>query len=293
MAPANLDWFTQETRPAPSAEKKDSTAWYEQAWKGVMEGGRNDSATRLAGRYIGYGMPPSEVQVMLEAWNAQNEPPLPTGEIRTIVRSIDARETAKSETVDRAEITKRLSKALGLSLKEVRRVTGETPKYVLVFEEGACELSSSQLLSGTSIQSSIAAATHVVVKRFSTKTIPSLNSVAQWIMDVAEEFDAGEEATSQGEIMGLIDDFLSSERLTPEAKDEDPPAQGCFIAHGKVWFHLHDLRRFASDKWDTKYQFGVLAQKLRSLDMAHQEFRADSGRDITMWGVDEEWVGTG
>ena len=66
-------------------------SWFE----GVPEGQRNDSAARLAGRWLAKGFSPEEVEELLVLWNARNQPPLPETEVRQVARSIAAREAAK------------------------------------------------------------------------------------------------------------------------------------------------------------------------------------------------------
>jgi putative DNA primase/helicase len=55
---------------------------------GVPEGQRNDTAARLAGRYLRKGMNEAEVVNLLRLWNTQNIPPLDDRELVTVVQSI-------------------------------------------------------------------------------------------------------------------------------------------------------------------------------------------------------------
>jgi hypothetical protein len=69
--------------------------WVEQLLQGVPEGQRDDACTRLAGHYLGKGLPESEVLALLLAWNQRNRPPLPEGQVEKCVRSVAGREARK------------------------------------------------------------------------------------------------------------------------------------------------------------------------------------------------------
>ena len=55
---------------------------------GVPEGSRNDTAARLAGKYIGMNLSAEEVTGILNVWNSKNDPPLSPAEIETTIKSI-------------------------------------------------------------------------------------------------------------------------------------------------------------------------------------------------------------
>ncbi len=52
---------------------------------GVITGKRHDTATRLAGHYIGKGLASNEVIKLLKLWNDKNKPPLPENELTRMV----------------------------------------------------------------------------------------------------------------------------------------------------------------------------------------------------------------
>ena len=62
--------------------------WQDELLKGVPEGERNSTATRLAGRLLGKGHSESEVLIFLLSWNQRNIPPLPEREIQAILESM-------------------------------------------------------------------------------------------------------------------------------------------------------------------------------------------------------------
>jgi len=69
--------------------------------EGSPNGSRNTDAARLAGHLIGKGLDPQEVRVILTAWAARCDPPLPLDELHRVVESInraDARKRSRAVT---------------------------------------------------------------------------------------------------------------------------------------------------------------------------------------------------
>jgi len=79
----------------PQGSKKRPSLWAE-LWRGVPEGQRDDTATRLAGRLLSRGLPQDEVAEILHAWNERNLPPLTPREIEKCVVSVSRREDRKN-----------------------------------------------------------------------------------------------------------------------------------------------------------------------------------------------------
>lgn len=72
--------------------------------KDIPEGQRNEELTRRAGSMLAKKIPPAEVLTMLLAWNRKHcNPPLPEGEVKSIVESIAKREAAKPEKTNGEE----------------------------------------------------------------------------------------------------------------------------------------------------------------------------------------------
>jgi putative DNA primase/helicase len=62
----------------------------------IPQGKRNGELTRRAGSLLARGIPAGEVLTMLQAWNeTHSKPPLPQGEVKTIVESISKKEQQK------------------------------------------------------------------------------------------------------------------------------------------------------------------------------------------------------
>lgn len=72
-----------------SQPKVQSDGWITEALRGVSEGGRNDACARLAGYFFKKGMTYDIVESLLLDWNERNDPPMPTKEVRTTIKSIE------------------------------------------------------------------------------------------------------------------------------------------------------------------------------------------------------------
>lgn len=99
-----------------SQPKVQSDGWITEALRGVSEGGRNDACARLAGYFFKKGMTYDIVESLLLDWNERNDPPMPTKEVRTTIKSIershatsDFQPTSVQFTDDRVEDEKQES----------------------------------------------------------------------------------------------------------------------------------------------------------------------------------------
>lgn len=73
----------------PRAKRQEM--WVTELLQGVTKGGRNDAATKLAGYFIGKGMPQDIVLSLLHGWNQKNNPPIPDIELERTVQSVATR----------------------------------------------------------------------------------------------------------------------------------------------------------------------------------------------------------
>lgn len=59
---------------------------------GVKKGSRHDTATKLAGHWLGKRLPASEALSLLKDWNKKNKPPLPEPELQQIIQDFEKKE---------------------------------------------------------------------------------------------------------------------------------------------------------------------------------------------------------
>lgn len=66
---------------------RNQPGWVSELLKGVGQGSRNDTATKLAG-YFRHRLPIDVTEHLMLDWNTRNSPPLPTNELLTAVNSV-------------------------------------------------------------------------------------------------------------------------------------------------------------------------------------------------------------
>jgi hypothetical protein len=81
-----LDWCEERT----VGEGRDK-GWHMEILEGVTDGGRNNAAASLAGRFFNKDLSVPEITEILLMWNERNSPPLPESEIIRTVASMGAR----------------------------------------------------------------------------------------------------------------------------------------------------------------------------------------------------------
>jgi len=274
--------FTMVTEPESKPVADSKQKWYEKLLAGVSSGGRNEAATRLAGRYLGLGMSETEVFSLLKGWNSYNDPPLPLDELRRTVRSISQADKGDPSS----DFLQMVSDVLRIKLNRVRRITGDDPKVILEFDEGTTMLTTSQLLSPRAFQQSIAEATKVVIRKLGAKSVPTHDRLAQMILSASEDVDAGDEATGLGELMMMVSDFVMSHSVLPQVEEGEVPHRGPFVHKGRIWISVTDMIQRAGIKWGTRPSLGSTVQLMRAAGMVREAFSVSGGSTKTMWGLE-------
>jgi hypothetical protein len=83
-------WMLEFALAGSSAEPKER-GWQCQLLYGVGQGGRNQAAASLAGRFLNKDLSEGEIVEILLMWNQRNSPPLPESEVERTVMSMAAR----------------------------------------------------------------------------------------------------------------------------------------------------------------------------------------------------------
>jgi hypothetical protein len=263
--------------------------WFEEYLKGVSEGARDAAATRLSGRYVSLGLSEEEALFLLRAWNMRNSPPLPSNELAKCYHSIVRAEKEHGSTDKREDLLSAISNILHLHLKDIRRITGDKSQLILKFREGEVRMTTSELLSPKTFQDAVAEGTKVVVKRLSTKTLPTHESLSQMVLRCAEDEDAGIEATVTGEMRSVLQDFISKSHFIPNIDDGDEiPQAGPFMHQGLPWVQIEDLIYRSGKKWGIHMTMKSVAQRLKALGMERKTFKLPDESKKQMWGIDLE-----
>jgi hypothetical protein len=179
-----------------------------------------------------------------------------------------------------------INDTLEMQISSVKRITGDDPRVIIEFDEGTANISTAQLLSPKSFQQAIAEATKTVTRKLSGKTIPTHDQLAQAILKVSVDVDAGIEATEVGEMMAFIKDFINNQRTMPEIlEEEEVPVGGVFRHNKRIWFDLADLVQRSSARWGIRPTMKTMAQRLKRTGAQTEVFKNVDGEERVVWGV--------
>jgi hypothetical protein len=83
-------WMIEYSQAGSSAEPRER-GWQCELLEGVGQGGRNQAAASLAGRFLNKDLSEDEIIEILLMWNLRNAPPLPDSEVIRTVTSMAAK----------------------------------------------------------------------------------------------------------------------------------------------------------------------------------------------------------
>lgn len=175
----------------------------------------------------------------------------------------------------RSEILKKASAAIRVEVKRIIRFMGEPPSYRLELLEGSIDLGDvDSILSPKRFRSYVAAASHVVIRRFkSYEWAP----IAQALLSACEDLDLGPESTTEGIVGEWVEAFLEQ---TPPVFDRkaaiasrrphiDKNGVYLFLAELESWVRYHAGERIGRKK---------LARALRIAGALPHGFATKRGR---------------
>jgi hypothetical protein len=89
-------WLEARARAtAPGSNGDGARADWSALLRGAPDGRRHDVAVRIAGHYLGLGLPPGDVEEILVGFGARCTPPADSEKLRRIVRDLAAKDAAK------------------------------------------------------------------------------------------------------------------------------------------------------------------------------------------------------
>jgi hypothetical protein len=190
---------------------------------------------------------------------------------------------------------------LEFPVTDIQRVTGEPPIYRFVLRddeagrERSVEIPAPQLLDQRTFRKQIFSLTNIPPKSIDSKRAPTWDDYVREIAAVAQEFDAGEDATVSGELKALLEDYFAANRPVPVPAGQLVEQPGHpFTRDGKAWFKLSGLTRYANTVLGSKTPRASLIQRLRvaggevrviACQNAHDRKKTTTGR---FYGV--PWV---
>lgn len=162
------------------------------------------------------------------------------------------------------ELIAGVAKALGVPISRVEFVTGDEAFYILYTSTPAGKPVALQVSPEALASQSRFAAKLLAARQYPAKQKPGAwGNVVNAIRRAAEEIDAGEEATADGELDAWLCDFFSSNppiELKPGDPIEHP--RHPFLRDGSVWINSGNLKQYL-DIHGARIKTTALAQRLR------------------------------
>lgn len=258
--------------------------WFQAALdKGVKEGERNKTGTRLVGRWLGLGMTAGECWFMLQRWNEKNTPPMPESELRTTLESIVRLETNKKigddlatgdadpkqfGHVDPMVLCQSLSEHLEVNLKRIIKFKTDPPRYAVILgdaKEERIDVSDvNELIDQHKMRLNLARYANKQMKRFKQKV---WDNVVQMILLALEEQEVGDEGDKRLGLQASVLHYLSE--LKPITDEDKIEGVHPFWFKGKLFIRSVPFRLYLKRTLGEVYSTAQLAGILRSLD-CHQ-----------------------
>ena len=211
-------WIT-DALTGPSESGPETPDWFDDAWRGVKEGQRNEAAAKLAGHYLRLGMGERETLRILSGWNRGNQPPLTDRELSGVVRSIAKRE--------------REGGGRNFEIERVQKVQSDRPIYLLRVFGCDVEVAGPDLASFSRFsQSVLQAADRMPTMRNPGKNWPLyINEVLATRLEL---LDTPEEASESEIIWGRALRYLSARASDEESSLAD--GRGVYSNETLVYF---------------------------------------------------------
>ncbi len=212
---------------------------------GVSEGERNDTAAKLAGKYLALGLGKDEAMALLATWNSHNTPPLTPRELEGVVTSIARRELLKrgDEPADRDTILRVLNERLHIPLEDIIRVAGSEPVYHVIARGRAVELTAKQIGNQMAFRNAMIAVAEVVPTKIGSRATPGWDHYLQLMLNVARHVDPGPEATNLGQLRACLQAYLEV-RKPKDADEESVLADDPRRTEGGVLVNLPGVRAY-------------------------------------------------
>lgn len=214
-------------------------------------GGRNDTLTRMVGRWVAQGMTPTEVRTMAQSINlAKCKPPLDETEVDKIVESIYATHTRRTNMVEadtQDAALAQLSDAFGFKITAIIKYVTTKPTFQ-IFIDGTTEpvnVKSEQLLSQVRLAPLIFDRTNLALPTFDRKRWTQVKNL---ISQAITEVDMGEEGTEAGITRIMLADYLASCDIVDSTNWMDNSEEVPFKKDGIIYVPLAGLREYMAKR---------------------------------------------
>ena len=295
----SASWIEKALEEAKTRPPSQDIHWATKLLRGVREGSRNESAAKLAGRYINIGLHLDEVMALLELWNTSaNDPPLPFAELERTVHSIYGKHN-KIEDVDTDSLLSRISHIMGVDVRAVTLVMAipENRRLRITFAIDGQEIegyvSSDALLTPAKLQARVYEITGIMMPRLSQKETVSPNHrmLVTLLSQCAEveDVDIVGELTPHGQVVNMVKLFVQSKDIVDASGSRRVPTYDVFLKDGRVWFNLHDFLRWTKSLYDSRENPREIGQLFIESGVIQSKFPRADRMMRTVWGIPEEW----
>lgn len=250
-------WVRELAGASVSSDKEDDDdeSWLAEALKGVKQGRRNDTLTRLAGHFAAHGMSMTSALAHLRAWNQRNSPPMEDSEIVKTVRSIYRREASKD--------------ARNFDVELIAKVQTDPPIYhVHVFGEEVV-MTDAELISWNAFRRRVMA----VCNR-----VPTIKSPSKWpeyvdkiLQTKLVLLDTPSEASENEALWAIVRSYIRNVVSDDEVRLADP-TPGAYDDGAWVFFSGDALRKHLKAA-------GERVRQERLWDL----IRSKDGVSLTLW----------
>jgi hypothetical protein len=204
------------------------------------------------------------------------------GKTLPAITSGEAISTPPEPAITKALLCERLSKALGIRIVRIVKITGKEPTYQIQLETGRIEFANvGKLISQGSLRMAIASAVDRLIPKFRPK---DWEDVAQMILDALTVAEGGEETDLAGAARLYVRQYLSETAFIDDI--EDQPVQTLrkpCIVDGQIAICASDLQPYINKTFARNYTVQAVASMLAAIDATNVRVRGARFKEQSRW----------
>jgi hypothetical protein len=203
-------------------------------------------------------------------------------EAATVSIAVPPTDTCDSATDRRRLLLDELSRLFGVSIQEIRKITGKDPTYQMVVEGETLELASvGKLIDQRSLRLTLAAGLDRLIPKVKPK---DWERVAQMLLDALTVTDGGEENDLRGAARLYLDHYLSESSFIDSI--EDQPVQSLrkpTVYDGHIAICTSDLQPHINKVFGHNLSLKAVASMLAAIGATNIRIRGSKFRDQSRW----------
>ena len=180
----------------------------------------------------------------------------------------------------REELIEKLSQWMSIKILRIIKVSGSEPSYTLELDNGKIHIESiSKLLDSTHVRSRIAAVTGMLIRRFKAVDWDVISST---ILACAEVWDAGPEMETEGEMIAILQQYLSSRPWLGAMKSTVNESRLPMIKGNAIAVNTSDIYMYMMREFNSRMTIRQIATALVALHAESYRTRI-AGVDQSRW----------